>query len=255
MTRKHMPALILSVLLILSLAAPAGAETGAKPVLAVGEIAGVEELMETLFPGKYEVVVYPTTNETLAALKSGRVDASIATEDYADFIMKGDDTLRFIPNDIPPASLSMLTREADTDLTAKLNDAIEALKENGTLDALYAQYVTAASPDDVPQAPVIESVQGAETVTVGISGDVPPHDYVSVDGKPSGYNVALMGEIARLAGFTVEFETIAFGTKFAALLSGRIDLFFLHAGYTSFEGIVATSAYDEDVRLGVLMLK
>ena len=255
MKLKQMLAWILSALLILSLATCASGETEDKIVLAVGEIADAAEIVEAMSPGKYEVVIYPTMNEMLAALKSGRVDASLATEDYANFIMKNDDSLQFVPSERAPVSLSMLTRETDSDLTAKLNDAIETLKENGTLEALYEQYVTAASPDSIPQAPEIETIEGAETITVGVSGDFPPHDYVSVDGKPSGYNVALMGEIAKLAGINVEFETIVFGTKFAALQSGRIDLFFLHAGYTNFEGIVATSAYDDGVQIGVLMPK
>ncbi|MDL2205542.1 transporter substrate-binding domain-containing protein [Eubacteriales bacterium OttesenSCG-928-N13] len=219
------------------------------------DVPGAAEAVEKVAPGKYEVLTFPTMNEVMAALRSGRIDAAQTYEDYANFIMKSDDGLTFTRGDAPPASLSMLTREADVELTTALNSAIETLKENGKLDELYEQYVANASPDDVPEAPEIATIDGAKTITVGVSGDFPPHDYVSVDGRPAGYNVALMGEIAQLAGFNVAFETAGFNTKFSGLVSQRIDLFFLHAGHTAFEGIIQTAAYDEEVYLGRLTLK
>lgn len=251
---KQIGSLALVLILVLSVGGAALA-SGERTTLGVIDIAGAAEIIEGLAPGLYEVMLFPTMNETLMALKSGRVEGAQAIEDYANFLMKTDDSLQYERMDVPQSPLGMLTRAADAELTTAINDAILAMKESGTLEALHQQYVTDASPDNIPQAPAPQTFAGAREVIVGVSGDFPPHDYISAAGDPAGFNVALMQEIAALAGFNVKYETVAFGSKFAALESGRIDLFFLHAGHTSFEGIVQTEAYDEGVYVGVLTLK
>lgn len=255
MNGKRILALLLATFLVTLLIGYGALAEGEKTILGTVDIAGAEDITRKLVPGDYEFVSYPTMNEVLAALKSDRIDVAMTSEDYAVFMIKGDDSLEYERMDVPAVSLSMLTREADADLTAQINSAIEELRESGRLAELYEQYVTNASPDSIPEAPAIETIEGADTVTVGVSGDFAPHDYVTVDGKPAGYSVALMSEIAKLANFNLRFETVTFSTKFAALESRRIDLFFLHAGHTSFDGIVQTAAYDEEAYLVQLRVK
>lgn len=255
MKLRKLISLILAVALIAALAVVSASADETKPVLGTIDIAGVEEICEALYGDKYEVAAYPTMNEVLAALKSGRVDAAQVTEDYANYLVLTDDTLAYERTDVSPSPLTMLTRESDSELTDKINGAIVELRESGKLDELYKTYIEDASLDNIPDAPQIENIEGADTIIVGISGDFPPHDYIAVDGSPAGFNVALIGEIAKIAGLNVRFETVSFGTKFAALESNRIDLFFLHAGYTSFEGITQTEAYDDELYNGILTVK
>lgn len=239
--------LALVFVLVLALGSVAVAEGNDRIVLGGIDIAGADEIIERFFPGQYEVVLFPTTNEVLIALKSGRIEAAFLTEDYASFLLQSDDTLTYEVSDMPPSLLTMLARDTDTELIAALNEAIATLKESGTLDALYETYIVSASPDNIPQTPAAVKIDGAREVIVGVSGDFPPHDYVSIAGTPAGFNVALMQEIAAIAGINVKYETVTFGSKFAALESGRIDLFFLHAGLTHFDGITQTEAYAEGI--------
>lgn len=251
---RFIPLVLIVVLLFSVLAGCANKGEDEKIVLGIYDIAGVAETMETMFPGVYEVHTFPTTNEILAALKSGRIDEALQLKPCAEYFMKGDDTLQFEQGPISP-SPTMLTRAEDEDLLAAVNSAIETLKANGRLDELYTQYVENASPDSIPEAPAIETIEGARTVIVGVTGDLPPYDYVSTTGTPSGYNVALMGEIAKLAGFNVQFENLNFSTKFSALKSERIDLFFLHMGFISDKEVAQTIAIEEEVPAGKITLK
>ena len=253
-TFRRMVILCLVCMLLVPFAA-CSAEQGEKTLLGIVDLADIAAVIEAINPGKYEVITFPTMSEVMAALRSGRVTVAQCTEDYARFMMKLDNSLAFTRSITQEVTLSMLARESDAELLAALNVAIETLSENGTLDALYEQYVTNASLDNVPDAPPVEVIDGAKTIVVGVSGDMPPHDYVTVDGNPAGYNVALMGEVAKLAGFNVKFMPVVLGTKFAALQSERIDLFFMHMGYTHFEGIVQTIAYADEVYLGHLSLQ
>ena len=255
MKKVRILSLVLALGMMMVMGSAGLAEGGERIKRGVLDIAGAEEIVERLYPGQYEVLAFPTMNEALAALKSGRVEVIQVSEIYGLILAESDDSLEYKRQDIPPASLTMLTRGRDGDLTTSLNGAIEELKESGRLDALYAQYVEGFSLDATPESPELEQLADAKTYVVGVSGDYPPFDYVSIDGNAAGYNVALMSEIAKLAGFNVKFNAVAFGSKFAALESERIDLFFLHGGLTNFEGITQTSTYIENVYMGELTRK
>ncbi|MDR2743225.1 MAG: transporter substrate-binding domain-containing protein [Treponema sp.] len=63
---------------------------------------------------------------------------------------------------------------------------------------------------------------------VGISGDLPPCNYISADGKPAGFNVALMDALSQVLSKNVQFVTVPSDARFSALLSKnarRMDLF------------------------------
>jgi ABC-type amino acid transport substrate-binding protein len=208
----------------------------------------INEMMGTNFES---VVTYPTYNEALMALKSGRVDAVNVIKPQAEYTVKTDKSYRFIAgNGKNPLQVNMLTKAEDTELLGQINDAIKALTDSGELSTLNEIYIENTSTEEVALPAAIE---GAETIKVGVSGDMPPFDYLSADGKPSGYNVALMGAIAEHAGYNVEFVAVPFSSKFSALLSDRINVFFFHGGIVTHESIASTDVYYANLTGGLLV--
>jgi polar amino acid transport system substrate-binding protein len=196
-----------------------------------------------------EVVSISSYNELLAALKSKRVDAIFSSAESNRYIMITDNEVTAIATKSPKNDgLRMLMRDTDTELLEGINSSIAQLKAEGVLDALYEKYVTNIMPGNVATAtpegvPVIE---GADTILVGINGDLPPFDYVSVDGKPAGYNVALMAEISRILGKNMSFVSISTDARFSALLSKntrRMDVFFWYYGLLDIDGLVLSDVY------------
>lgn len=51
-------------------------------------------------------------------------------------------------------------------------------------------------------------------------------DYIATDGKPVGFNTAVLAELARRANLDIELVQVDSGACFIALAAGRIDLFF-----------------------------
>jgi polar amino acid transport system substrate-binding protein len=194
-----------------------------------------------------EVQAFPTSNELVTALKTRRVDAMITTVETSKFLISADQGLSIIPGNRQSSDLGMILRASDTDLLNDLNTAIAALKADGTLDRLHARYITDITVDNLAAAPVqVPVMEGAETILAGINGDLPPYDYITVDGKPAGYNVALMSEISRFLGKNVQFVTVPSDARFSALLSSnsrRMDLFFWFYGDLENKNLVLTSAY------------
>lgn len=96
----------------------------------------------------------------------------------------------------------MASRAEDTALCEEVSDAIDILKANGTLDKLAANYITNA--DGEPAVNELVQHEGAETHVVAVIGDLPPMDYISADGTPAGFNVALLNAISEQTGCTFE---------------------------------------------------
>ncbi len=69
-------------------------------------------------------------------------------------------------------------------------------------------------------------MDGAQTIKVGVTGDLPPLDYVSADGQPAGFNTAILSEIAKRLGRNVEVIDIESGARATALNAKQIDVIF-----------------------------
>jgi polar amino acid transport system substrate-binding protein len=196
-----------------------------------------------------EVRAFSTSNDLVSALKTKRVDAMLTTEETSKFLMSADDRLAVIPSSLPPNGLRMILRDTDAALLAELNAGIAELRAEGILDRLYEQYIANVSVDNLADAPAqVPLIEGAETILAGINGDLPPYDYISADGKPSGYNAALMTELSRVLGKNVQFVTIPSEARFSALLSKnsrRMDLFFWFYGTLTTDSLVLTDAYTQ----------
>lgn len=61
-------------------------------------------------------------------------------------------------------------------------------------------------------------IAGAKTVRVVVTGDLPPLDYVSMDGQPAGYNVALLSELSKVMNVNFELVTADAASRAAMLI-------------------------------------
>jgi polar amino acid transport system substrate-binding protein len=70
---------------------------------------------------------------------------------------------------------------------------------------------------------LISFVLFARTVTVGTSADFPPFEYIE-NGQFVGFDMDLMREIAKIAGFELKFGDMSFDSLIPALRVGQIDV-------------------------------
>ena len=81
----------------------------------------------------------------------------------------------------------------------------------------------------------IEKIDNAETIRVGVTGDLPPIDYVDEAGIPAGFNTAVLAEISRRIVKNIELVSIESGARSIALseysgavAANRIRAFLIH---------------------------
>ena len=107
------------------------------------------------------------------------------------------------------------------------------MKSDGTLDSIIDRYVTGAEVFETEEGKknrfypdMMKKASGNGTVTVGISGAVPPLELLDEDGDPYGFCVAMMEEVGLRTGKKVKFVRLDNETAFTQLLSGRVDVIF-----------------------------
>ncbi len=249
-------AFLLALILSLSCLAAALAEAPATwtltdiPTKRLGAIEGPFDLMgdEYLAISGVDIlttaVFVPTYSELVAALQSERADYALFPTSTAQFFLNA--CPEFIMQPVPnfKANFQMLLRSKDEALLLAINEAIVALKEDGTIAELQNKFVYSFDEATAIGVKETKKIDGADTIYVGVSGEQPPLDYVTADGLPAGYNVELVAAIAEKIGKNIVFVIIPSQAKYSALASERIDVFFWHTDLAALpEDIAGTEPY------------
>ena len=132
-----------------------------------------------------------------------------------------------------PSTISFGFRKGDTALQKEFNGALAAMKKDGTLAKLEKKFITELGAKE-PEQVKFQSFKGAPTIKVAVTGDMPPIDLIAADGKPTGYNTAVLSELGRRLKKNIQLISVDTGGRSAALASKRADVVFW---YRSTEGI------------------
>lgn len=141
--------------------------------------------------------------------------------DNMDYFLEGMNIKnRFILDQVMGTDFSFMMMEDHAELRDEFNRAIADMKADGTLDALHASMM------DTEKGVEIEKIEGAETVKVGVTGDLPPMDFTDELDVPAGFNTAVLSEISKRIGKNIELVKIYAGARSIALNHGLIDVVF-----------------------------
>jgi ABC-type amino acid transport substrate-binding protein len=121
---------------------------------------------------------------------------------------------------------SFMMLESKTALRDEFNQAIEAMKADGTLDKLIDEHINKVIDGGEPQEIKPDVIEGAETITVAVTGCLPPMDYVAPDGTVAGFNTAILAEIGRRIGKNIKFSQVDSAGRALALATGAVDVVF-----------------------------
>ena len=121
---------------------------------------------------------------------------------------------------------SFMMLEENEALRDEFDVAIAAMKEDGTLQQLIDEHITKVINGGEPQVVKPDKIEGAETITVAVTGSLPPMDYIAPDGTEAGFNTALLAEIGRRIGKNIKFEQVDSLGRAMALSSGTVDVVF-----------------------------
>lgn len=105
---------------------------------AVDAIKAEPEVLKTF----KDLAEFSTNNEAFSDLESKRSDALVVDEVLARFYMKqnGQEKYKVLEENFGDEEYGVGLRKADTELLKKLDDALDAMKSDGTYDQIYAKW-------------------------------------------------------------------------------------------------------------------
>ncbi|MBR4903848.1 MAG: transporter substrate-binding domain-containing protein [Selenomonadaceae bacterium] len=187
----------------------------------------IEETLDVKI-ASHKPVFFDNLNSMQAALQSGQIDEISTYRSVARYMLAKephfevlkDHSLEFID------SFCFALRDDETELRDSLNTVIKEMKSDGTLDKLTKEYITDINAENDPPAVDLPHFDSEKTIKVAVTGDLPPFDFVSADGKPAGFNTAVLAEIGNRMSKNIELVQIDSGARAAALTSQQVDVVF-----------------------------
>ncbi len=179
--------------------------------------------------GKFTPKFYENLRTMQLAVESGDVTQISLYKCVAEYLVANNDKFEIVPNDALNKiqdSFCFAVRKEDTALKADLDKVIDEMKADGSLDKLINEYIINADKKQAPPKIDIPKVEGAPTIKFGVTGDLPPLDYVNADNTPAGFNTALLAEVAKRLGRNIQLVDIETGGRAIALTSKHIDVVF-----------------------------
>lgn len=212
-----------------------------------------------------QVTFFDNMNSMIMALKSKQIDRFAAPGRVGAYIVARNEDFKLIDNNYKPIlGYSMAMQEQSAAEIETINDAIIAMKEDGTLARLIKENITDLGGGD-PVATQLPVIEGAETLKVAVTGDMPALDCILADGTPAGFNVAFLGELSNRINKNFELVSVEAGARGAALSAGKVDVLFWVLGtydqegktlpypLDNMKGVAITVPYMMDNRVGVVL--
>ena len=202
----------------------------------------------------------------LAALDSGQIDELSTYACVGKYLAVQNSKCEVVTKGVPKISDSFCCAMLDdnADLKAEFDGAINKLTADGTLKKLAQTYITDANFNDMP-AVDMPHFDGADTIKVAVTGDLPPLDCIRADGKAAGFNTAVLSAISQQLGKNFELVDVAGGARAVALTSGEVDVVFwvavpldqtiLPADFDKPDGVIVTAPYFTDEIVHVQLKK
>ena len=179
---------------------------------------------------------YDNFNAMLLALEAGEISGLFLTRPVAEYLLAQNSTLKVSGICGIAAQLGysfgFLNNEKGQALRAKFDEALSVIKNTGRLDELRAKYLVNPGTKD-PEIVSFAAFSGKETVKVAVTGDLPPLDYMTADGKAAGFNTAILAEIGKYLGVNIEVVQADTAARVPALTSGRVDVVFWFSVFLS----------------------
>ena len=216
------------------------------------QVAKVSSGGEISFYENFNSMNMALQSEQIAKLRTYQSVAKYLTANNSDLKIDDAATVQLVDN------FCCAMRSDDVDLKKIFDAAIANMKTDGTLNALIEKYIVNAN--ETPAAVEMPKFDGADTIKVGVTGDLPPLDFVNSDGTPAGFNTALLAEISKRVKKNIELVQVDSGARAAALTSGQVDVIFWVVvpeddsrpkNIDTPEGVSVTSPYYQDTVVDV----
>ena len=191
----------------------------------------MKKLEKTYRPSKANISAeykyFDRMNDMQLALESGQIDILSTYQNVAEYMIQHSDNKEILPSERNlEDSFCFALRKGDTILKNTLDKTIKEMTADGTLSNLTKEYIINLKDEAEPPAVPITQIDGADTIKVAVTGDLPPFDLILADGTPAGFSTAVLAEISRRINKNIELIAIDSAARASILTSKGADVVF-----------------------------
>lgn len=168
-----------------------------------------------------KVEPYNKGADAIQALKQGKVDAVIIDSEPAKVFVDKNDDLQILSDPFAVEEYSIAYKKGNDELGKKLDEALEDLKKDGTLDDIVNNWIS--DSEETKSYEDNNDDVSAGTLIMATNAEFPP--YESMDhNEIVGIDVDMMHAICDKLNMELKVENMEFDSIIAAVDSGKADV-------------------------------
>lgn len=166
---------------------------------------------------------YSKGADAIVALNSGKIDAVVIDSEPAKAFVAKNSNLKILDDPFVEEEYAIAVAKDNTELKDKINDALEQLKDNGTLDSITANYI---GDDTKGKSPYV-SPEGTDRsngkLIMATNAAFEPYEFIEND-KIVGIDVDMAQAVCDILGMELEVEDIEFDSIITEVQTGKADI-------------------------------
>lgn len=188
-----------------------------------------------------EVIRYNKGADAVQALKQQKIDAVLIDEQPALAFVEKNNELTIADEEFAMEEYAIGIAKENTELLYQINDALEAIKVNGTMDEIVANYIGDEKGEHPYESPEGLTL-GNGTLTMATNVAFPPYEYYE-DKTAVGIDIDMMQAIADYLNMDLVVSDMEFDSVIIAVQSGKADV--AAAGLTVTEDRLKNISFSE----------
>ena len=163
---------------------------------------------------------YDKYSDAILALKSNKIDCIVVDNLPAEEFVSKNPDLMILEEEFADEYYAICLKK-DSELTAKINDALAKLKADGTIDQIIENYIG----DNAGTMPYVKKdVERPNGVLVmATSADFPPYEYYA-GGEIVGIDADIAQAICDELGYELQIDNVVFSSILTSIASGKADI-------------------------------
>ena len=161
--------------------------------------------------------------DAIQALRQGKIDCVVIDEQPAIKFVEQNDGIRILDEEFTNEDYAFVLSKDNTTLLDQINQALDELKADGTIESLEKNWVGAES--ELGKSPYekkdVDRSNG--TITIGTNAEFPPYESYS-DGQIVGIDIDILQAVCDKLGMDLQIEDMAFDSIITAVTSGKVDV-------------------------------
>ncbi len=243
--KKGLMALLFALCISMSLMSPFGAEGAAAAQTEEAQqdngIQGVDDLpgrnigvqigtTGAIYAEDYEgdaegtrVTRFNKGADAVQALKQGKVDCVIIDEQPAKAFLDKNPELRILDEEFVIEDYAICISKKNAELKDRINDALAAMKQDGTLANIIANYIGDDTKGTMPYVSPEGLTRENGKLTMATNVAFPPYEYYE-NGVAVGLDVDVAQAIADILNMELVVSDMEFDSIIVAVQSGKADV-------------------------------